>query len=155
MPFDSPDYDLDEILKDVSTGKIQLPDFQREWKWDDDRIASLLASISLGYPIGVVMLLQVGGDSVRFAPKPLAGAGANGTPELLLLDGQQRMTSLFQALASRRPVETTDPRGKRLQRWYYVDIRKALDPAYEEDETILSVPEDRVTTGRLRPFGQG
>ena len=53
MPFDSPDLNLgDELLKDVGSGRIRLPDFQRDWKWDVDRIASLLASVSLGYPVG-------------------------------------------------------------------------------------------------------
>ena len=46
MPFESPDYPLSELLKETRDGKIQLPDFQREWKWDDDHIRSLLASIS-------------------------------------------------------------------------------------------------------------
>ncbi len=144
MPFDSPDYDLAELLKDVSSGKIQLPDFQREWKWEDSRIASLLASISLGYPIGVVMMLEVGGDSVNFAPKLLAGVTTSArTPELLLLDGQQRMTSLFQALYSGNPVATTDARGKKMNRWYYIDIKKALDRNEDREEAIFSVREDR------------
>ena len=56
MPFESPDYPLGELLKQASAGQIQLPDFQREWKWDDDHIRSLLASISLGYPVGVMMM---------------------------------------------------------------------------------------------------
>lgn len=36
---------LGELLKQVAAAKVQLPDFQREWKWDTDRIASLLARI--------------------------------------------------------------------------------------------------------------
>lgn len=145
MPFDSPDYDLAELLKDVSNGKIQLPDFQREWKWEDSRIASLLASISLGYPIGVVMMLEVGGESVQFAPKPLSGVSTGGmkAPELLLLDGQQRMTSLFQALYSDKPVATTDARGKKMSRWYYIDIARALDPNEDREEAIFGVRDDR------------
>lgn len=67
MPFDSPDLNLgDELLKDVGSGKIRLPDFQRDWKWDVDRIASLLASVSMGYPVGVIMLLESGGADVQF-----------------------------------------------------------------------------------------
>jgi hypothetical protein len=143
VPFDSPDYDLAELLKDVGNGKIQLPDFQREWKWEDSRIASLLSSISLGYPIGVVMMLEVGGDTVRFAPKLLSGVINARAPELLLLDGQQRMTSLFQALYSENPVATTDARGKKMNRWYYIDIEKALDPNEDREEAIFSVREDR------------
>ena len=41
---------LKSILTDVSTGKIQLPDFQRGWVWDDERITELLVSISRGFP---------------------------------------------------------------------------------------------------------
>lgn len=50
MPFESPDYPLAELMQNVGNGKIQLPDFQREWKWDDDRIAGLIASVSRGHP---------------------------------------------------------------------------------------------------------
>lgn len=70
MPFDSPDLNLgNELLKDVGAGKIRLPDFQRDWKWDVDRISSLLASVSLGYPVGVVMPLETGGVGVQFATR--------------------------------------------------------------------------------------
>ena len=43
---------LKELLDDTESGKIQLPDFQRGWVWDDDRIRGLLASISRGFPVG-------------------------------------------------------------------------------------------------------
>lgn len=146
MPFDSPDYDLDELLKDVASGDIQLPDFQRPWKWDDDRIRSLIESISYEHPIGVVMMLEIGGDGVRFKPTLLAGvvSPSVANPEHLLLDGQQRLTSLFQALASREAVDTVDARGKKLRRFYYLDIEQSLDGNADRYEAILSVPEDRV-----------
>ena len=47
MPFESPDYLLSDLMKNVESGKIQLPDFQREWKWEDDRIAQP-AGLGLG-----------------------------------------------------------------------------------------------------------
>ena len=119
MPFDSPDLNLgSELLKDVGIGKIRLPDFQRDWKWDVDRISSLLASVSLGYPVGVVMLLETGGADVQFAMRLVSGVestSANKDPERLILDGQQRLTALYQALASGRPVQTQDTRKKRLE----------------------------------------
>jgi hypothetical protein len=64
------------------------------------RITSLLATITLGYPIGVVMMLETGSPDVNFAPKPLAGAGETAAhePKQLLPDGQQRLTSLYQSL---------------------------------------------------------
>ena len=146
MPFDSPDVKLGELLDDVQSGKTQLPDFQREWKWDSDRIASLLASVSLGYPVGVLMTLEVGGDGTRFKSRPIAGVdpATVASPEKLMLDGQQRTTSLFQALKAGRPVDTIDAKGKKLKRWYYVDMQKALDPLFDREEAIVAVPEDRV-----------
>ena len=53
------------------------------------------------------------------------------------------MTSLYQSLSSERPVDTKDPRGKKLRRWYYVDMKKALDPDADREEAILAIPEDR------------
>ena len=148
MPFDSPDLNLgDELLKDVGTGKIRLPDFQRDWKWDVDRISSLLASVSLGYPVGVVMLLESGGADVQFATRLVSGveaADAAKPAERLILDGQQRLTSLYQALASGRPVQTQDTRKKRLERWFYLDMATALDPDGDREQAILAVPADRM-----------
>jgi hypothetical protein len=144
--FDSPDLPLEELLEHIRVGKIQLPDFQREWKWDDDRIKSLIASVVRGYPVGVLMMLEVGGEHTRFAPTPLAGVDRNSVikPERLVLDGQQRLTSLFQSLKYGRPVETTDSRGKKISRWYYIDIDAAIDGATDLEDAIHSIPEDRV-----------
>lgn len=148
MPFDSPDLNLgDELLKDVGSGRIRLPDFQRDWKWDIDRIASLLASVSLGYPVGVVMLLETGGSDVEFATRFISGVDetrVTHSAERLILDGQQRLTSLYQALASGRVVQTRDTRKKKLERWFYLDMAQALDPDADREGAIVAVPADRV-----------
>lgn len=96
MGFQTPLYELADYLKWTTSGRIQLPDFQRGYKWEDDRIRSLLATVVRGHPLGVVMLLKTGNDQVRFKPKPIAGSqvAAGTEPDLLLLDGQQRLTSL-------------------------------------------------------------
>ena len=62
---------LSDLLREAGDGRAQLPDFQRGWVWDDNRIRSLLASISLTYPVGAVMMLEAGGESVRFKQRPL------------------------------------------------------------------------------------
>ncbi|MFE2099095.1 DUF262 domain-containing protein [Streptomyces sp. NPDC059468] len=136
---------LKDVLADVASGALQLPDFQRNWKWDDDRIRAIIATVTLDYPLGVVMTLQTGG-ATRFRSRTLTGARPDGDPsaDLLLLDGQQRLTSLFQALWMDAPVETADARGKAIERWYYVDIAKAVGPPADRDEAILSVPVDKV-----------
>ena len=138
---------LKDLLDDVHAGNIQLPDFQRGWVWDDTRIKELLISISRGFPIGAVMILDATGD-VRFASKLVEGVeiSAEPQPRHYLLDGQQRLTSLYQALIHRDAVMTRGrARGRTaIKRWYYVDIRKALDPSADRDETIFSVPEDKI-----------
>ncbi len=148
MPFDSPDLNLgSELLKDVGAGKIRLPDFQRDWKWDVDRISSLLASVSLGYPVGVVMLLETGGTDVQFATRLVSGVDvstSNKATERLILDGQQRLTALYQALACEKPVQTQDTRKKRLERWFYIDMELALDPEGDREAAIVAVPANRL-----------
>ena len=138
---------LKTLLDRVETGKIQLPDFQRGWVWDDYRIRSLLVSISRGFPVGAVMTLDVGGD-IDFRSRFVEGAGSpeGVLPEQYLLDGQQRLTSLYQAMRHAGPVETRDrPGGSKVKRrWYYVDIRRALDRPADRDDTIVTVPEDKI-----------
>jgi len=150
--FDSTKTPLQELLFRAEKGLLQLPDFQRGWVWDDERIRSLLASVSVSFPIGAVMLLQTGGEHVRFKPRPLAGTSPqlhNVSPESLVLDGQQRLTSLYQALMSTCAVETKDAKGKPIRRWYYLDMKKALANEEDREEAVLSVPEDR----QIKAFG--
>ena len=139
---------LKELLDSTGNGKITLPDFQRGWVWDDDRIRSLLASVSRGFPVGAIMTLEAGGE-IRLRSRLIEGAsGQPGVrPEAFLLDGQQRLTSLYQSLRNEGPVETHDNRGRRLRRWYYIDMRAATNPDVDREEAIISVPEDRKETG--------
>jgi hypothetical protein len=137
---------LQQVLQSTKEGKTQLPDFQRSWVWHNEQISSLLASVSLSYPIGAVMMLETGNPLVRFKHRLLEGAAPSQPqkPEQLILDGQQRITSLFQVLLSGKPVITKAARSKEIHRWYYVDITKALDPNADREETIINVPEDRI-----------
>lgn len=154
MGFQTPKHPLGDLLDDIGDGSIQLPDFQRGYKWDDERIRSLLVTIMLGYPLGVIMLLKTGNDHVRFKPKPIEGASvaaAKTEPDLLLLDGQQRLTSLYQSMAGDGVVDTKDVRGKQLQRRYYIDIATALADPGERDQAVVSLPGD----GKVRTnFGK-
>ncbi len=143
--FKSGEPALPEILGDIKNEKVQLPDFQRGWVWDDDHIASLIASISLSYPIGAVMLLQTGGNGVQFQPRPIEGVESSGAkPEYLILDGQQRMTSLYLATFSGQPVKTTTNKRKEVEKYYYLDIKKCLDPNQDRLDAVLSVPANKL-----------
>src|SRR3954462_4464873 len=106
--FDSTKMALPEIIKDIVAGKIQLPDFQRGWVWDDQHVRSLLVSVARSFPVGAVMLLETGGE-VSFQVRPVEGVSPPPDlpqPELLILDGQQRLTTLTQVLSLKTPVAT-------------------------------------------------
>lgn len=144
--FQTNPYDLYKLLEDCHHGVLQLPDFQRSWVWDEERIRSLIASVSRAFPVGALMTLDTGGE-VNFKPRPVEGAPAearNKAPQSLLLDGQQRMTSLYQVTLRNQVVETVTPKNKKVKRWFYIDICKALDPAVDREEAIVGVPEDKV-----------
>ncbi len=135
---------LHDLLRQAADGRLALPEFQRGWVWPYQGIASLLASISLGYPVGTVMMLQSGGE-VRFKTRPIEGAPppASPRPERLLLDGQQRLTSLFQSLVMGGPVQTQDARKKPVSGWFSVDVHAALDPGTDREDAIRFLPSDR------------
>lgn len=143
--YDSGKESLPGILKEISIGKIQLPEFQRDWVWDDSHVSSLLASITLSYPIGAVMLLQAGQEGVVFKTRLVHGVDQSKarSPDLLILDGQQRLTALFQALFSSCPVETKDIRGKVVKRHYHVVIEEVVSERGDREEVIISLPENR------------
>lgn len=137
---------LRELLAECHDGALQLPDFQRSWVWDEDRIKSLIASISRAFPVGALMTLETGGE-IEFKPRPVEGApdeAKMARPRSLLLDGQQRMTSLYQVTIRDKVVETVTPKNKKVKRWFYIDIAKAMDSSCDREDAIVGVPEDRV-----------
>jgi hypothetical protein len=144
--FDSTKISLQTLLKDIRDGKIQLPDFQRGWVWDDDHIRDLLVSVARSFPVGAVMLLETGG-TVKFQTRPVEGLetkiAKDFTPDKLILDGQQRLTTLTQALALDTPVQTRTSKGKRIQRYYYFDIKSAVESPHDLDSAIVAVDESR------------
>ena len=143
--FDSTKSSLIDLLRGIESGKIQLPDFQRGWVWDDDHVKSLLVSIARSFPVGAVMLMETGGE-VRFQVRPIEGLEQqlqNTPPERLILDGQQRLTSLTQAVALTTPVNTRTAKGKKIQRHYYFDIRTALEGEEYLEQAIIAVDENR------------
>ena len=98
------------------------------------------------------MTLSADGE-VQFQKRPIEGVVLNGNKSLerYLLDGQQRLTSLYQALRCDGPVETQDARKRSVKRRYYVDMQKALKPSSDPEDAFFSVPEDgveRTTFGR-------
>ncbi len=92
---------LSELLTLIHSGDMALPDFQRSFVWDPSATQELIISIASNYPAG--SLLRVKNSNTLFAVREFEGAPKlNGRkPIYLILDGQQRLTSLYQAFYGR------------------------------------------------------
>ena len=88
-------------LRQYHEGALVLPKFQRSYVWDKGKIKDLLKALLLGRPVGALLLIR--DNQERFASRPLnegAGTGPNTNEMELVLDGQQRLRSLWAALGS-------------------------------------------------------
>ena len=136
-------FNLVKLLEKIECGEIQLPDFQRDWVWSDDRIKSLLESVICGFPINSILLLACDAGNLKFSCRTVEGVEKICIkPQALILDGQQRLTSLFGAFFCDKPVKISNDK----EYFYYVDMKKAI-AAVETSETkedlIISVPANR------------
>ena len=142
----SHDTSIQDILKGISNGTTRLPDFQRGWVWDDEHIRALIASITCSYPVGAVMFLEYGGDGIRFKSRTFTNVPEDDSaPEMLVLDGQQRLTSIYCSMYSKTPVPTQTIKKEDIQRFYYLDIAMCLDPEADRVDAVVSVPADKKT----------
>ncbi len=152
--FETNPKDLRDLLRDAHDGKLQLPDFQRSYVWSDEDVKSLIASIARGFPVGALLTLQ-SGSALEFAPRLIEGApGLGQKPEQLLLDGQQRITSLYGALFSKFPMRTRPRRDARktVQRYYYLDMAKAVEEGDNIEDAVIGVGADHRMAEGLRGY---
>ena len=152
MGFSTLSYDLIDLFARIDRGDLQLPDFQRDYSWDVDRIRALIVTVLRGYPMGCLMALDTRNEKMRFRPRPLEGAPNTGNnPGMLLLDGQQRLTTLYHSLQGDGIVDTVDFRNKRIRRKFYVDVNKALSADILPLEAVFSVNEKGVVKSHFGP----
>lgn len=87
----------DTLLSDIESGRVKIPQFQREYVWKKDDAAKLIDSVLRGYPIGTFILWKTR-DKLR-SIRNIGGIKLNDTPDgdsiYYVLDGQQRITSLY------------------------------------------------------------
>ena len=147
----SPDnQELFQIIKDARSGKIVLPQFQRNFVWSRDDITSLLTSMLEGHFIGSFLLIRTDSESIPFAFRPIEGVDIPQDqlkPEMMILDGQQRITSLNYAFyAPDIPM--------RYSKWpyrFFLDLNKILEKDFEN--AIISFRKDQVSD-RLKQVNQ-
>lgn len=117
--------DLGYLLLGIHNRDVALPDFQRDFVWDPRATEELIESITQNYPAGSLLRIK-NSSTFFFAPREVSGAPAlNGqVPAYLVLDGQQRLTSLYQAFY-----------GKGSHR-YFLNLQSLLDGNDLEDSVF-------------------
>ncbi len=86
-------YTLGGLVNGISMGQIGLPDIQRPFVWSNAKVRDLFDSMYRGYPVGFFLFWETGADGVE--TKVIGDTNKQKTPSLLIVDGQQRLTSLY------------------------------------------------------------
>ncbi len=124
IKFSRNDLKLSDVLSDIQQGQIGLPDLQRPFVWKDDQVKELLHSMYLGYPIGTLLLWDTESAKTKQIGGAKPQAGEENNPNRLIIDGQQRMTSLMATFLGTEVV------GAELQKR---KIRIAFNPLSDPD----------------------
>lgn len=134
-------YLLTHLVEDIKHGNIALPDIQRPFVWSAAKTRDLFDSMYRGYPIGTLMFWETGAD---VGTRQVGGGENDKVAKLLIVDGQQRLTSLFAVLTG-RPVLTKTFEDKRIhlafrpadQTFEVADAAIERDPEFIPDITAL------------------
>lgn len=81
---------LSTLLDEIDSGIVLLPEFQRGYVWNRDQVRGLMRSLYRGYPVGGLLMWETTSEDVT-----VRGASSGGGTRQLLLDGQQRVTSMY------------------------------------------------------------
>ena len=139
MPISKParyeDRSIHDWLKMADNGRIALPSFQRSYVWDNGRIIDYLMALFENKPTGIFLILETSARGPQFVSRTLKGDAVEADPtkiKELVLDGQQRLTSLWNVLrgtASRRfYIEVEDLKKRNME---VKEITSYLDQAGE------------------------
>ncbi len=134
-------YLLTHLIEDIKHGNIALPDIQRPFVWSAAKVRDLFDSMYRGYPVGTLMLWETGAD---VGTRQVGGGDSDKVAKLLIVDGQQRLTSLFAVLTGRL-VLTKSFENKRIriafrptdETFEVTDAAIERDPEFIADITVL------------------
>ena len=141
--FERVDRQVGNLLSDVLNGRIGLPDLQRPFVWTDAKVRDLFDSMMKGFPVGYVMLWASPAD---YSNTKNIGVGEKQfkRPDDLVIDGQQRLTSLLAAITGtevldknfdRRRIKISfEPLTKEFQVW-----TRAYERSYQYISDISEV----------------
>lgn len=129
-------YDLQALVKFIELGELALPDLQRPFVWSNAKVRDLFDSMYRGYPVGYLLFWQ---NSLASDAKPIGAADAKQkSPRLLIVDGQQRLTSLYAVLRG-VPVVREDYASEKVEIAFnpLTQEFQVGDAATRKDKTVI------------------
>jgi len=102
--FKEVSYSLSKLIQDIDMGEIGLPDIQRPFVWTPKKVRDLFDSMYKGFPVGYLLFWS---NSLAEGTRQIGTDSKQKVPRLLIVDGQQRLTSLYSVLKG-KPVMTDD-----------------------------------------------
>lgn len=143
-------YRLDELFRFIEQGHLRIPNFQRPYVWTPQDILDLLDSVDRGFPIGSVLIWRSEEQLdvlERFGPLALAPMPAERGTRMYLLDGHQRLATIFGAL---RLAEEA-PRQDQRDWWWWVNFdpnaprgRGRFFHAYPDGVALKTLPAQHI-----------
>ncbi len=125
---------LSDLLGEINTHRAALPNFQRPWVWEPEMVRQLILSVGYRYPAGSLLTMPVKGQAFTLRPFEGSGDTLTNTPRLMVLDGQQRLTSLYQSLYR---LDGVTVEGETFH--FYLDVAAlmAAPPSASQDDSLF------------------
>lgn len=143
--FQPGSYELSQLLSDIDLGKLALPELQRPFVWKKTAVRDLLDSMYRGFPVGYLMLWNAAETDGRV----IGTDGKQHTPTEFIVDGQQRLTSLYAVIKGKEVTFSNFSKGKikiafrpRDGSFEVPDAAIERDPEFLPDITELWTGED-------------
>jgi flagellin-specific chaperone FliS len=132
-------YDIEQLLSFIEAGSIWLPDLQRPFVWKDVQVRKLLDSLYHGYPVGFFLFWKVKSGTETHT---IGSASQASIPDKVIIDGQQRLTSLF-AVIKGKPVIDINYKEKYIKLAFNpkTEVIEVYTPAMSGIEWIPDISE--------------
>lgn len=101
--FKDTTYSLFGLIEDINQGEVALPDIQRPFVWGAAKVRDLLDSMYKGFPVGYLLFWATGAE---VGARQIGTERKDKAPRLLIVDGQQRLTSLYAVITGWQVVKS-------------------------------------------------
>lgn len=107
--FKDATYSVSLLMESIGRGEIALPDIQRPFVWQASKVRDLLDSMYKGFPVGYLLFWETGAEP---GARQIGGGEKEAVARLLIVDGQQRLTSLFAVMTGREVMKQDYSRSR-------------------------------------------